>query len=241
MYGPDSQEAVDALVRLDLEIQHLLYVIEELIGKENVIVVFTATHGSGWNVDHALTQKLPAGKFRVRNAIALLNSYLSAIYGENYWIESYINQQIYLDQTLIDKNKIPIAEIQEQAARFLTQFQGVANAYTATQLNALQISETTESALIKAFHMKRSGDILLNLQPGWIQDGNFVTDHLSDYTYDQHIPLIFWGGGTEHGKSSSRVSLLNIAPTLSDLCSLPYPSGSTNPSITELILTTKEK
>lgn len=230
-YGPDSQEAADAIVRLDLEIQHILYILEDNIGKENVIVVFTATHGSSWNVDRAMSLGLPAGKFRARNAIALLNSYLSAIYGENYWIESYIDQQFYLDHSLIDQNQIPISEIQEKSARFLTQFKGIANAYTAYQFNLMNVYAPEGSIFLDAYHVKRSGDILINLQPGWIQDGEFVSDHLSTYAYDQEIPLIFWGKELKQSVINENVSLKDIASTLCEICNLPYPSGNQGQSL----------
>ena len=35
-YGSDSQEAADAIVRLDMDIQHILYVLNESFGKENI-------------------------------------------------------------------------------------------------------------------------------------------------------------------------------------------------------------
>jgi len=230
-YGSDSQEAADAIVRLDMEIQHILYVLKESLGKENFVVILTGTHGSSMNIDHASSQGLPAGKFRARNAIALLNSYLSAIYGENYWIESYIDQQFYLDHTIIDQNQIPISEIQEKSARFLTQFKGISNAYTANQLNMMSVYSSEGSCFLDAYHTKRSGDILINLQPGWIQDGDFVTDHLSTYAYDQKVPLVFYGVNIPVGFTNDPVYLKNISSTVCDICNLPLPSGNQGKSL----------
>ena len=121
-FGPESMEVMDAVVRLDSEIAKLLKTLEEKVGKENVLAFFTGTHGCSWNVDYARSIGLPAGRFRAMNAVALTNSYLSALYGENQWIENYRNQQVYLDQTLIDQNNLTLPDIQEKAARFLNQF-----------------------------------------------------------------------------------------------------------------------
>lgn len=235
-FGHESQEATDAFLRLDLEISHLLYILEETVGKENVAVIFTATHGSSWNTDLASSRDLPAGRFRARNAIALLNSYLSAIYGENFWIESYINQQIYLDQTLIDQNKIPAEEIQEKAARFLVQFNGIAEALTAHQLSSAQVINPSGSTYQNAFQSNRSGDIILVLKPGWIQDGEFASDHLSPYPYDLRIPLIIWGGKIESKIIRENVTLQDIAPTCSDLANIPKPNGSTGKSLFQFLV-----
>ncbi len=225
-YGYESREFMDALVRLDMEIQHLLYVIGEQVGQENCLLVFTATHGGSWNADMAKDRNLPAGRFRARNAMALLNSFLSAIHGENYWVESYINQHIYLDQTHIDQQGIPIAQIQEQAARFMRQFEGVAQAYPADRMISAMISHPEGSIIQNAFHSNRSGDILLELQPGWIQDGNSISDHLSTYHYDQHIPLVFWGRNISAGESNQAIDLQSIIPTICLYTNWTLPNAS---------------
>jgi len=235
LYGYESQEAVDAFLRLDMEIQHLLYILEENIGRENILVLFTSTHGTSWNVDLASSKDLPSGRFRARNSIALLNSYLSAIYGENYWIESYLHEQIYLDQTLIDQNKIPIEEIQEKAARFMIQFHGISDAFTATQLSSAKVINPQGSIYQNAFHSNRSGDILIILKPGWIEDGPFVSDHLSPYPYDQNIPLIMWGGSVNSKIIIEPVQLTDIAPSLSELAGVPLPNGCSGKSFVKLI------
>jgi len=234
-YGYESQEATDAILRLDLEIQHLLYVLEENVGHENVLVLFTSTHGTSWNADLAESRNLPAGRFRERNSIALLNSYLSAIYGENYWIESYIHQQIYLDQTLIDQNKIPIEDIQEKAARFMIQFHGVSDAFTANMLSSAKVTNPRGSVYQNAYHSNRSGDILIILKPGWIQDGEFVSDHLSPYPYDQNIPLIIWGGSVMSKIVEEPVQLTDIAPTFSEIAGIPLPNGCNGKSFLKFI------
>ena len=212
-----------------------VYILEENVGRENVLLLFTASHGSSWNTDLANSRGLPSGRFRARNAIALLNSYLSAIYGENYWVESYLNQQIYLDQTLIDQNKIPIEDIQEKAARFMTQFQGISDAYTADRIHSAKIMNPSGSIYQNAYHSNRSGDILIALKPGWIQDGDFVSDHLSPYPYDQKIPLIIWGGNTHSKTIKEPVQLIDIAPTFSDLLGIPPPNSCIGHSFLNLI------
>ncbi|MBT3241571.1 MAG: alkaline phosphatase family protein [Bacteroidetes bacterium] len=235
-FGVESREFKDAVIRLDMEIQHLLFVLSENIGKDNVLVMLTGTHGASWNADQAKANGLPAGRFRARNAMALLNSFISAIYGENYWIESYIDQQIYLDQTLIDQEKIPIAIIQEQAARFMRQFEGVAMALPADRMVSASITHPAGSLFQAAYNSNRSGDILLILQPGWIQDGNLVSDHLSVYPYDQKVPFIWWGGSVMPGSISDPVSLKDIAPTICEYANVPVPNTSQGKSLYKLIV-----
>ncbi len=234
-FGPESQEVMDATIRLDTEISRLLHVLEDQVGKENVLVFFTATHGSSWNVDYAASRGLPAGRFRSRNAIALTNSYLSAIYGENQWLESYMNQQLYLDQSLVDQNQISLPEIQEKAARFLNQFGGIASALPADRMINTSILNPDGSIIQNSFYPSRSGDISIILKPGWIEDGEQVADFHSIYPYDTRIPLIWWGMDISHKEIQEKTCIQDIAATLIQILRLTYPMTGTGSSLFHLL------
>ncbi len=233
-FGPESREVMDAVIRLDAEIGWLLNVLEERVGKDNVVVFFTATHGSSWNVDYAASKGLPAGRFRSLNAVALTNSYLSAIYGENLWVESYMNQQLYLDQTLVDQNEISLPEIQEKTARFLNQFDGVASALPTDRMINTSIINPEGSVIQNSFYPSRSGDISIILKPGWIEDGEQVADFQSIYPYDTRIPLIWWGMGISHKTIQARTNIQDISSTLIRLLRITFPISGTGTSLYHL-------
>jgi len=230
-FGPESREVMDAVIRLDTEIGHLLTVLENQVGKENVLVFFTATHGCSWNVDYAASKGLPAGRFRPLNAIALTNSYLSAIYGENDWVESYMNQQLYLDQTLVDQNEISLPEIQEKTARFLNQFDGVASALPTDRMINTSIINPEGSTIQNSFYPSRSGDISIILKPGWIEDGEKVADYHSPYPYDTRIPLIWWGMNISRKTIDEKANIQDIATTLLRVMRITYPISGTGKSL----------
>ena len=75
---------------------------------------------------------------------------------------------------------------------------------------------------------KRSGDILINLESGWIE-WNYPTGttHGSCYSYDTHVPLIFWGKNIKHSTSDELFLIQDIAPTISNILGISYPSGCT--------------
>jgi len=119
LFGPYSYEMEDAMIRLDQEIAYFLEEVENARGKENILVFLTSNHGVAPIPKQMQTGKMHAGFFRYRNAIALLKSYLNAIYGQNDWIEYYSKNQLYLNRILIEENNINIVEIQNKAALFL--------------------------------------------------------------------------------------------------------------------------
>jgi bisphosphoglycerate-independent phosphoglycerate mutase (AlkP superfamily) len=60
------------------------------------------------------------------------------------------------------------------------------------------------------------------------------TSHGNPYTYDTHIPILFYGAGIPAGSSVRKVSITDIAPTVSMLLEIPLPSGATGKPLLEL-------
>jgi len=92
------------------------------------------------------------------------------------------------------------------------------------------------------YHSKRSGDIILAFDPGYIQSSNPEikisevkgTTHGSGYAYDTHVPMIWSGKGIPKGESVRKVFIIDIVPSLSMLLNLQLPSGSTGTPLKEL-------
>ncbi|MBI4648466.1 MAG: alkaline phosphatase family protein, partial [Bacteroidia bacterium] len=118
-FGPRSVEIEDTYLRLDKEIEHFLQFIDDEIGKENTLIFLTSDHGVADCPQYLKDNKAKAGMFRQSYALALLKSYLNALYGEGEWVTDYLEQQIYLNHDLIEKAKIPPEEIQENCAKFM--------------------------------------------------------------------------------------------------------------------------
>lgn len=234
-FGPDSREVADALIRLDMDIQRLVYQIEESVGKDKSLFFLTSTHGASMDPDYSQAINLPGGFFRQHNALALLNSYLSAIHGDGEWIESYNNLQVYLNESLIDQKNLSFALIQDQVARFLTHFDGVARAIPADRFIGGELTNPWGDLLQNSFNPDRSGDIILILQPGWIEDNNNDSDSRSPYSYDTHIPLVWYGWKTVNQSINRPVSLLDISPTLANILAISSPGGATGEILHDLL------
>jgi len=233
-YGPLAVETEDAYLRLDKEIAHFIDFVETEIGKENVLIFLTADHGSSENPQYLIDNKLPGGVFKQYYALSLLKSYLNAVYGEGEWVLSFMNEQIFLNQSLIEDSKISLPEIQNKVANFMLQFNGVENAVTATTLQSNNFTKGIFMFMQNSFNQKRSGDVLINLEPGWIQDFDYDIDHNTAYSYDTHVPLVWYGWKITHQTILREIHLTDIAPTISNILNIEYPSGCTGEPIDEL-------
>ena len=234
-FGPSSTEMGDAILRLDNDIKNLLGFLNDSIGKRNVLIYFTSAHGVS-EIPAVLEQnRIPAGYFKQNQALQLLRSYLNAVYGEGDWVKGYSERQVFLNRTLIEDARLSLEEVQKKVARFLVQFTGVAAAYPYYAFEANDFGNGNLKRIINNFNPQRSGDVIVTLNPGWIEkEGDFVTNHNSPYEYDSHVPLIWYGWTVNRLTVTRKVNMTDIAATLSSLCKIPYPNACTGEPMFEL-------
>lgn len=234
-FGPSSVETADAILRLDKDIENLLTYLNDKLGKKNVLIYFTSAHGVSEIPAVMEAARIPASIFKQNQALQLLRSYLNAVYGEGNWVKGYSEKQIFLNRTLIEDSRIPLEDIQKKVARFLIQFTGVASAYPYSAFEANDFGNGHLRKIINNFSPQRSGDVIVTLNPGWIEkEEGQVTNHNSPYEYDSHVPLIWYGWSVNRATVMRKVNITDIAPTLSSLCKVPYPNACTGEPMPEL-------
>ncbi len=235
-FGPSSVEMADAIFRLDADIAALLDFLNETIGKRNILVFFTASHGIS-EIPSLLEQyRIPGGYFRQNQALQLLRMYLNALYGEGAWIKGYFQNQIFLNRTLIEDARLSLDEIQKRVSRFIVQHSGVASAFPMTMMESGRFpGDGLMQKVLNSYVPQRSGDVFIILNPGWVErNDNSVTGHNSPYDYDTHVPLIWYGWTVNRATVTRKVNLTDIAPTLSVMCGIPVPGAATGEPIFEL-------
>ncbi|MEI8226307.1 MAG: alkaline phosphatase family protein, partial [Bacteroidota bacterium] len=107
-FGPSSVEMGDAILRLDEEIKNLLTFVIDSIGKKNVLIYFTSSHGISEIPAVLENNRIPAGYFKQNQALQLLRSYLNAVYGEGNWVKGYSERQVFLNRTLIEDARLQL-------------------------------------------------------------------------------------------------------------------------------------
>lgn len=226
-FGPHSIEVADAFARLDRELGGLFKELDTRLGKENYLVFLTSDHGTADIPSERIDRGLPAGYFDSDEAIDSLETYLDTRYGQGEWVEAYINQQVYLNRALIGQKGLSLIEMESDAVRFLRSFEDILSANTAFNYLNNDYTGGLEELYQNGFMYKRSGDVFIQLKPGWLDRSSRTgTTHGSPYNYDTHVPLLFMGKGIPHGANSRRTEITQIAPTLSRLLHIPFPDGT---------------
>ncbi|MGZ4059993.1 MAG: alkaline phosphatase PafA [Bacteroidia bacterium] len=234
-YGPNSVEQEDDYIRLDKELAELLKFIDTQVGKQNALVFLTADHAAPEVPAYLTDLKIPSGYVKESKMIDTLKRYLFKTYNDSL-VVSYTNQQVFLNHKTIDAKKYVLQQVQEDVAAFLQNFPDVAEVLTATTLNNSQFTEGSRYLMQKGFNAKRSGDVLVNYLPDYIPFYMPTgTTHGSPYSYDTHVPLLFYGWNIKQGSSAEQVYITDLSATLAMMLNIQFPNGCTGKPISFLV------
>jgi hypothetical protein len=234
-YGPHSIEMEDTYLKLDKELEHFVSFLNSEIGRHNYLLILTSDQGVGTTPEHLEKSKIPGGYFEPQQAMMLLGSYLNVVFGNGNWVLAYHEKQIYLNRRLIEDSNISQRDFQDRVASFMLQFTGVANAVTGYNLQSSNFTSGVFEKFQNSYNQRRSGDVILNLEPGWVERNGNLTSANSPYNYDTHVPLIWYGWKVKRKQILTPVNITDIAPTISTLIGISWPSGATGKPIKEII------
>jgi hypothetical protein len=239
--GPNSIEIEDTYIRLDKNIEDLLKTLDKEVGENNYVVFLTADHAVAEVPQYLKDNRIPAGNFAVSPLEVSLNEFLQKYFPGKKIIEKISNDQIFLNQDLFAGDPksagIDLLIATELITNYLQSVEGIAQVFSKTVLKQGAYNETgIKGMMVRGYNFKRSGDIAYQLEPNWISGGGAQgTTHGSAYTYDTHVPILFYGKGVKQGHSSSYHAITDIAPTLSVLLKIKFPSGCTGQPISEIL------
>ena len=215
-------ELRDTYCRLDRSIADLVQAVEQYVGLDNALFFLTST---GYNDVHQPAvgaYNLPTGEVRMERCTALLNMYLGAIFGtgESYVEASYRNQ-LFLNHTLIESKQLKMRDVQERCSEFLGQMSGVSRVYASTEL----MEGDSNPAVRNAFNKERSGDLLLEIAPGWALTDERWSEKLWSSRAQIPVPIVFYGGFVVPARHGESVSVNTIAPTVASMLKVNTPNA----------------
>ncbi len=245
-FGPHSLEVEDLTYRLDLQFGELFAWLDENVGQGAWTFALTADHGVAPIVEYAKQFRLPA----VRNPLGSLSAAkdklearlrLQLLAGDTKQpiIQKFEGHQVYLqhDHPAFggdQENKFRLAQTivrdwlldQPHVAAALTRDELAAGGQGQGQLN---------QQLQRAFHPRRSGDVLYVLAP-YCVPGSKGTTHGSPWHYDTHVPCLLLGAGIVKGAHHDRpVSPACLATTVAELVGCDWPSANVEQPLREAL------
>jgi len=211
-FGPRSREIEDVLRQLDGVLQRLFAHLDAKVGRANYVLALSADHGVA-PIATAPTGGRIANEDVREHVEEVLSTQFGALEHGSY-VASANFTDLVLAPGVFDRLKASPAAMSavEQSLKSIPGIEYV--------LRNDQLSETSSNPVIKtaavSYHPNRSGDFTLIPRKYWYfspRTGGGTT-HGTLHDYDQHVPLIFFGGAIHARRDRTPVTPADIAPTL---------------------------
>ncbi len=238
-YGPYSQEAMDAVLRVDRDVAKLLDFVDARVGLSNTLIAFTADHGVSPIPEHAAAIGLGGGRITAVDLFATIGKALGARYTQpgdyllrfkeaNTTREWLINSNLYFNYDALRRDSVNVEEFSNVVCAAALTVPGIARCFTRMQLmrGATSFTDPIERRALHGFYPSRSGDVVLVTEPYKYLAETLTATHGSPYSYDTHVPTIIMGAGVNAGRYLEPAAPTDIAPTLSALLRITPPTSS---------------
>lgn len=227
--GPDTPQMHEMVLAIDTKVGQLLAAAEHQAGTGNVLVVFTADHGVAPVPEENMTKHLPGGRYNLQDERKAVEAAMTAAFGEGKFIEGNAELGMYLSAEPVAGKTISHGDLERVAAETLRKQPHVYRVYTRTELeNGLVNGDRIDQRVRNGFNPTHSGDVIVIHEPNWLGAGFGGTNHGSPFSYDSHVPVIFWGPQSlvRQGRYHRDAAVHDIAPTLATMLGIAAPSGA---------------
>lgn len=244
-FGPNSREIEEMTLYEDRAISKLLNAVNKKIpgGLKNVTIVFTADHGGPNSPEYLKKNRIDAGYFDHKKMVETLNSELEKKFGKapelagapQSWIAFQNDFNFYYTSGISTKSQTERVQMDALVKSLLKKLPGTSEVITAQDVADRKLPpEALEKRILRTFIPSRNGDFILIPKPNWMLVDDTV-DHVTGYSYDRYVPLIFAGFGIQPGKKTTVPHIVDIAPTLSWILGTMPPTLSEGRVISEAL------
>ena len=234
-YGVAAIETEDTYLRLDQDLADLFLFLDKNVGKNNYTLFLTADHAAVHVPAYLQSLKIPAHYIDTKALHTFLTNVTLKYFKSSDLIENISNYQIFLNKEVIESLNLEVATVAQKLADEVVAFKNIYKAVTARTLQTTHFSSGILNSLQNGYNQKFSGDVLLIPYPSTLTIGRTGTSHGSGYSYDTHVPIIFYGNGIQQGKSSKKYNITDIAPTLANLLKIEAPNSTNGVIIDEVL------
>ncbi|WP_333780756.1 alkaline phosphatase family protein [Tenacibaculum pacificus] len=234
-FGVASKETQDTYLRLDKDLASLFKFLDTQIGKGNYTLFLTADHAAVQVPSYLQSVKIPANYFSYKKFKVFVNNITKKYFNSDDLVENISNFQIFLNKDKIETLNLTKNEVAQKIADEVINYKGIYKTATARTLQTTSFTSGILNSLQNGYNQKFSGDVMLVPTPSTVSYPKKGTTHGSGYSYDTHIPIIFYGNGIKKGSSKKKYEIIDIAPTLSNLLQIEFPNGATGKIIEEVL------
>jgi hypothetical protein len=230
-YGPNSQEARDALAHLDRDLGLFLDFVSARIGANHLALVLTADHGvlplPEWLAENGGTCPVEGGRVGTSGIGEGLVAALREAHGGegSRWVIR-AGYSLVFDPATLAETGTSLETAEASAIAYLEPHPAIARVWRRKDLLEGRAGAPANLRLhANSRAQGRDADLIIEPEYGCLFSPYPVgTSHGSPHDYDRRVPLIFMGPGVEPGVVPTPAATIDIAPTLASMLGLQTPA-----------------
>jgi hypothetical protein len=210
VWGPDSWEAWDELVRLDQQLGRFFASLDEVVGPDGWVALLSGDHGITTMPEAAATARpwcqrpqpdryerscATPGRIILDELAEELRPVARAAVGDGDWIAGIADPYVYVTPAARALSPTTRQRLDDALAAYLRKRQGVAGVWDARHPPArCSQRDDVPTRVCRSLVAGAPGELYVALTPGWFFDPDYVvgkgTSHGSPYRYDRTVPLL---------------------------------------------------
>lgn len=229
LYGPDSVEVTDLLLRDDRELGRFFALLDQEVGAGRWLACLSSDHGvlelpeslaeRGIGARRVAPAEVTAMKELVKEALTFAHPEAGELG------LSYSDLGFHFDEAAARAAGLEPAALRVLLAEAARESEWVADAYPLEELLGGTPRDPWVTLYQRCQFPGRGPDVVLRPEPWLLFDAPEGTSHGSPYPYDRRVPLAFLGGKVKPQQRFDAASPVDAVPTLFALLALPVPEG----------------
>jgi predicted AlkP superfamily pyrophosphatase or phosphodiesterase len=232
--GPRSIELQDTYLRLDNTIADFLNYLDKTVGKGNYLVFLTADHAGAENAQYLKDNKYEVTNIEPKDIRTALKKFSTDTFGEDL-VLNYGSFNLFFNKEIIKTKGLDLAKVKQSFKDFLMTQNYVKRVYTEEEILTNSGSDYYLNFIAKGYDVTQNGDLIILDKPGYIVYGPTGTSHGTTYSYDTHVPCIFYGWSIPKGETYDKKEITQIAPTISQKIKITLPNATESEVLLEVL------
>jgi hypothetical protein len=213
VYGPDSRELHDQVLRLDRYLGWFMDSLSVLVGGKPIVYALTSDHGVTSFPEFLRSKNRMSGRARADSAVIQTWRTLEPKYKTNFGID-FNNGLMLADVNALRKAKINVDSLASAIASRLAHITGVTRIYTPKLLATADTNDVDAMRWRRSIPADFGWIAAASLAPGYIWSFSpAATTHGTTNRDDVLVPIAFMGPGITAGKYT-RARTIDIGTTL---------------------------
>jgi predicted AlkP superfamily pyrophosphatase or phosphodiesterase len=232
--GPRSIELQDTYLRMDQTIADFVLYLDKTVGKDNYLLFLTADHAGAENASFLNDNKYELKITNPKEITKGLKEFSKTTFGEDL-VLNYSNWNLFFNKEIIKAKGLELNKVKQEFKDYLMSQDQVKRVYTEEEILASTGSDYFLDCIAKGYDATQDGEMIVLDKPGVLEYPTTGTSHGTPYSYDTHVPMIFYGWHIKKGVSYDKKVITQIAPTLAQKLSIPFPSGTEGKVLLEIL------